>query len=146
MDPLVNSHILQWKDPPFFMGKSTINGEHSHSNGKIHHFSWEKNPLFRLGHFPLLCECSPEGNCGARLDTPKLANTAISSGQILLATFGYWMTWKNLPNDRNSDDTWYVIAFLNQESWRRTIQRSPNIRIHHSNGFPKLIITYHQFL
>jgi hypothetical protein len=28
-------------------------------------------------------------NCGARLDTPKLANTAISSGQILLATFGY---------------------------------------------------------
>ena len=25
-----------------------------------HHFSWE-NPLFRLGHFPLLFVCSPEG-------------------------------------------------------------------------------------
>ena len=30
--PLVNVYILPWKDPPFFMGKSTING-----------------------HFPLLC-------------------------------------------------------------------------------------------
>ena len=36
-------------------------GEHTKSNGKINHFSWE-NPLFRLGHFPLLFVCSPEGS------------------------------------------------------------------------------------
>ena len=35
-------------------------GELAHSNGKIHHFSWE-NPRFRLGHFQLLFVCSPEG-------------------------------------------------------------------------------------
>ena len=36
----MNSHILPWKDPPFY--------------------SWE-NPLFRLGHFPLQTVSSPEG-------------------------------------------------------------------------------------
>ena len=36
--PLVNFHILLWKDPPFLMGKSTL-----------------------YGHFQLLFVCSPEG-------------------------------------------------------------------------------------
>ena len=48
------------------MGKSWENGD---LYGKIHHFEWE-NPLFRLGHFQLLCKCSPEG-------TPTSSNITI---------------------------------------------------------------------
>ena len=60
------TNIWLWKDPPFFMGKSTISmaifhcyvsspegtrpGKHpTKLMGKIHHVSWE-NWLFRLGH------------------------------------------------------------------------------------------------
>ena len=35
-------------------------GELTFCHGKIHPFEWE-NPLFRLGHFPLLFVSSPEG-------------------------------------------------------------------------------------
>ena len=36
--PLVNVYKKLWKDPPFLMGKSTINVYSLHSYGKIHHF------------------------------------------------------------------------------------------------------------
>ena len=36
-----------------------------------HHFFNGKNPLFRLGHFPLLFVCSPEGKLGGFPDVPS---------------------------------------------------------------------------
>ena len=57
------------------------------------HFSWE-NPLFRLGHFPLLFVGSPEGNSqvallGRETCTPQTRSAATLPGSTpLLAAAG----------------------------------------------------------
>ena len=55
------SNMIQLVDNWFSvsnLANLVVTGEHTKSNRKSPCYSWE-NPLFRLGHFPLLFVCSP---------------------------------------------------------------------------------------